>query len=163
MITALRSIQLVLFVIIALGATTWLSARYVGLDPFRASYDVTVELPEAGGAFKNGEVTYRGVPVGRIKDLRATSSGTELVIRIDSDAPNIPADVTARVANRSAIGEQYLTLRSEAGGDEAMLADGDRIVGGAEPLPPPSDELLRSGCDLVASVPKEAQIGRATV
>ncbi|NYG60029.1 phospholipid/cholesterol/gamma-HCH transport system substrate-binding protein [Nocardioides daedukensis] len=156
MITARIRIQLVLFVIIALGATTWLSARYVGLDPFRASYDVTVELPEAGGAFKNGEVTYRGVPVGRVKDLRATSAGTELVIRIDSDAPAIPADVTARVANRSAIGEQYLDLRSESGGDEATLADGDRIVGDADSLPPPIDELLRSGYDFVESVPKDA-------
>src|SRR3546814_8792117 len=37
-----------------------------------------------------------------------------------------------------------------------MLADGDRIVGDADSLPPPIDELLRSGYDFVESVPKDA-------
>src|SRR3546814_18504993 len=37
-----------------------------------------------------------------------------------------------------------------------MLADGDRIVGDADSLPPPIDELLRSGYDFDESVPKDA-------
>lgn len=157
MLTGRMQIQLIAFVVIALSATTWLSARYVGLDPFTSSYSVTAELPSAGGAFKNGEVTYRGVPVGRISDLRVTESGTELVLKIGGDAPDIPADVSVSVANRSAIGEQYVDLRSESatsGGD--TLGDGDRIIGTQESLPPAIDDLLRAGYDFMESVPEDA-------
>src|SRR3954453_5244439 len=106
MLTARMKIQVIAFVLIALVATTYLSARYVGLDPFKSSYNVTVALPQAGGVFENGEVTYRGVPIGRIKALTVTDDGMEATLRINKDAPEIPADVTVKVSNRSAIGEQ---------------------------------------------------------
>ncbi len=145
--------KLCAFVVIALLATGYLAVRYLGVGTFGGDYRVSVSLTETGGLFKNGEVTYRGVPVGRIADLRATSDGVEVSLRIEGDAPPIPADVQVVVANRSAIGEQYLDLRGED--SEEHLEDGDHIDGTAAQLPPPIDLLLRSGRDFVASVPKD--------
>lgn len=155
MLTGSVKMKLVAFVAIGLLATTYLSVRYVGLDRFVGGYRVTVELPQAGGLFDNSEVTYRGVPVGRVESLTATADGARAVVRIKPDAPRMPAEVVARVANRSAIGEQYLDLR---GGslDGDLLGEGDELTVAAQDLPPSIDRLLRSSRDFVASVPSGA-------
>lgn len=155
MLTTRIKVQVIAFVVIALTATAYLSARFVGLDPLGSSYDVTVALPEGGGVFENGEVTYRGVPVGRIKDLKVTASGMEATLRIGKDAPPIPAKVSVTVANRSAIGEQYIDLAGESLSGPRLKA-GDRLVGTQDSMPPSIDELLRTGHEFVSSVPNEA-------
>lgn len=155
MLTASIKVKLVLFAIVGLVATSFLGARYVGIDPLSSSYRVTVAMPDAGGIFTNGEVTYRGVPVGRIGDLRVTTEGMEAELKIEGDAPDIPADATITVANRSAIGEQYIDLRSEST-DGPMLADGDRITGTDASAPPAIDEVLRTARDFTRSVPSDS-------
>lgn len=155
MLTRRIKIQLILFVILGLAATTYLGAKYVGLNPLGSGYRVTVALPDAGGSFANGEVTYRGVPVGRIKELRNTDHGMEAVLHIQGGAPPIPANVDVKVANRSAIGEQYIDLRSTKTGGK-LLADGDHITGSAASMPPAIEDVLRTGRDFVASVPEKS-------
>lgn len=155
MLTGRMKVQIIAFVLIAIAATTYLSARFVGLDPFQSSYTVTVALPQSGGVFENGEVTYRGVPVGRIKDVKVTEDGMEATLKIDKDAPPIPADVQVTVANRSAIGEQYIDLRSESD-DGQTLEGGDTIEGTEQDLPPSIDDVLRTGYEFVDSVPQDA-------
>lgn len=155
MLTTRMKRQLILFAVIALAATSYLGAKYVGIDPTASSYRVTVDLPEAGGTFDNGEVTYRGVPVGRIQSLEATDDGAQLVLRLDGNGPKIPSDVKVTVNNRSAIGEQYVDL----GGTTTSttdLKDGDRIRAGDAALPPPVDELLRVGRNAIASVDSDS-------
>lgn len=147
--------KLTVFVMIALLATAYLGARYVGIDLTRSGYDVTVELPDAAGAFENGEVTYRGVPVGRISSLEVTAEGAEAKLHIEGGAPEIPADVGVRVSNRSAIGEQYIDLRSETA-DGPTLGDGDRIVATGDSSPPPVEDVLRSARDFTGSVDEES-------
>ncbi|KQY56124.1 hypothetical protein ASD11_16815 [Aeromicrobium sp. Root495] len=155
MLTGRIKIQLVIFAVLALVATSYLGARYVGINPFGTGYTVRVDLPDAGGTFDNGEVTFRGVPVGRIKGLEATDSGTRLTLHIEGGGPRIPADVRPVVANRSAIGEQYVDLR-EGTTTAVALSDGDVLSAGAESQPPPVDDLLRSGASFVDSVPADS-------
>ncbi|TYL55933.1 MCE family protein [Nocardioides sp. BGMRC 2183] len=155
MLTGTVKGKLAAFVVLAVLTTLFLSIRYVGLDRYIGGYQVTVALPEAGGLFTNSEVTYRGVPVGHVEQLDVTSDGATAVVRINPDAPEMPAEVEARVINRSAIGEQYLDLR---GGDldGELLAEGDQLTVTATGLPPRIDELLRSSRDFVDSVPSDA-------
>lgn len=154
MLTGSIKSKLIVFVVVALVATSYLGATYVGINPFSSAYRVTVALPDAGGIFTNGQVTYRGVPVGRIEKLTPTDEGVEAVLRIDGDAPDIPKDVVATVANRSAIGEQYVNLAGDSRSDETLAA-GDRISASSSALPPPIENLLRTGRDFAASVPEE--------
>lgn len=155
MLTFATKAKVVAFVVIALTTITFLAVHYVGLDRFLGGYQLTVDMPQTGGLFTNSEVTYRGVPVGRVESLKATESGAHAVIRIKRGAPTMSADVTARVVDRSAIGEQYLDLR---GGSTAgkNLGEGAHLTMTAADLPPAIDALLRSGRDFVASVPSDA-------
>ncbi len=155
MITTSVRNKLIAFVIIALLGTSYLGAKYVGIDPFARSYQLQVELPDAGGLFVNSEVTYRGVQVGRVKDMTVTDEGMVATLEIESGAPDIPSDAEATVTNRSAIGEQYLDLKSDSTSG-TNLADGDRITGDDDSLPPAFDDVLRSGRDFVASVPEDS-------
>lgn len=179
MITRQVLAKLVAFVVVSVVATGVLLVRYVGWDPARSDYRVTVALSDASGLFEGSEVTYRGVQVGEVSDLEVTDAGTDVVLRIRGDAPALPADASVRVANRSAIGEQYLDLRgpdapddrtavpagSTDGGSEeradtgsaGVLGDGDRIDATRDAsLPPAFDAVLRSGRDFVASVPEDS-------
>jgi phospholipid/cholesterol/gamma-HCH transport system substrate-binding protein len=155
MLTGTVKGKLAAFVVLAVLTTVFLSVRYVGLDRYVGGYEVTVVMPEAGGLFTNSEVTYRGVPVGHVESLEPTESGVTVVVRIDPDAPDMPAELEARVVDRSAIGEQYLDLRGGSLEGE-LLADGDDLVVTASGLPPRIDGLLRSSRDFVESVPSDA-------
>jgi len=147
-------VKLGLFVLVALLGTSYLGASYVGFTPFTDGYRVTVTLPEAGGLFVNSEVTYRGVQVGEVTAMEPTDDGVEVTAEIEPGAPDIPADSTVQVRNRSSIGEQYLDIR---GTDTTkVLADGDHLSAGSAGLPPDLSEVLRSGRDLVASVPSDS-------
>lgn len=146
--------KLGMFALVGLLGTSYVGASYVGITPFSDGYEVKVSLPDAGGLFVNSEVTYRGVQVGEVTDLHATEDGVDVTVEIDGGAPDIPADSTVQVRNRSAIGEQYLDLQGDD--TEELLADGDHLRGDAEDLPQELSEVLRTGRDFVASVPSEA-------
>lgn len=147
-------VKLGLFVLVALLGTSYLGASYVGFTPFSSGYRLTVALPDAGGLFVNSEVTYRGVQVGEVTAMTPTSDGVDVSVEIDPGAPDIPADATAAVRNRSAIGEQYLDLRGSD--DKDVLADGDHLSGGPDALPQDLAEVLRSGRDLAGSIPSDS-------
>ncbi len=155
MLTFMTKSKVVVFVVIALVTTTFLAVHYVGLDRYFGGYRVTVDMPEAGGLFKNSEVTYRGVPIGRVESLEASREGAHAVLRIARSAPTMPAEVEARVVNRSAIGEQYLDLRGGST-DGKTLGEGAHLTLTGADLPPSIDGLLRSSRDFVASVPSDA-------
>ena len=154
MLTASVKVKLIAFVIVGLLATAFLGARYAGISLVSSGYEVTVVLPDAGGLFQNGEVTYRGVPVGRVKSLRPTADGVIATVKIDSDAPAMPSNPTVTVADRSAIGEQYLELAGPAPGTDE-LRGGDRIEAASATLPPDLSGLLQDTTDFAGSVPAD--------
>lgn len=156
MLTARVRIQVIAFVIIALATTAFVGANYAGLDRlFGASgYTVKLALTDGGGLFTNGEVTYRGVAVGRVGELRLTAGGMEADLLIDDDAPEIPSNSRAVVANRSAVGEQFVDLQPRTG-DGPFLAEGSVIPREATSIPLPVQNLLTNLDSLTASVPTE--------
>lgn len=103
-------------------------------------YTVAVKLPQAGGLYPRGNVTYRGVEVGRVQDVRLTDAGAEAVLQLDSDVP-IPADVDANVHSVSAAGEQYVELIPRSG-QGPSLKNGDVISQDRTFVPPDINSLL---------------------
>ena len=146
--------QLIVFCVIAALGITYVGANYVRLPSLFGigQYKVYLDLPDTGGVFTNAAVNYRGTPVGRIGDLSLTESGVRVELNLDAGAPDIPADTVAVVANRSAIGEQYVDLRPGSL-SEPYLKDGDVISAGEEALPVRVEELLLSVDELSRSVP----------
>ncbi|GAA1032345.1 MULTISPECIES: MlaD family protein [Amycolatopsis] len=156
MLTRRIRIQVIAFVIVALAATSFVGAKYAGIARLlgAGTYTVRLELSEGGGIFTNGEVTYRGVAVGRIGPLRLTDRGMEADLLLDASAPPIPVNSRAIVANRSAVGEQYVDLQPST--DQGpFLEDGSVIPRSATALPLPVQTFLSDVDSLTASVPTE--------
>ncbi|HET9138481.1 MCE family protein [Actinophytocola sp.] len=149
----LPKLRLLLFAMVAVAGIGYVGGSYVGL--FSSGYTVTAQFADSGGIFANAEVTYRGVPVGRVGELRLSDTGIDVLLRIDAGAPPIPADARAVVATRSAIGEQYVDLVPAAGAGP-FLGDGSVIPRDRTGLPPTPEGLLSSVDRLVRSVPVDA-------
>ncbi|MCL2534474.1 MAG: MCE family protein [Nocardiaceae bacterium] len=157
MVSRLASWQLVAFVVVAVLGIGYVGAKYVRLDTLLGfgEYQVDAELATSGGIFTNAEVTYRGVPVGRVGDLTLTADGVSVALMISNDAPKIPASARAVVANRSAIGEQYVDLQPDT--DEGpYLTDGSVIAEPNTSTPIPVEDLIASVDGLARSVPTDA-------
>lgn len=134
--------RLALFLALSLVAVAYTGARYAQLtDKLPGqTYTVKVDLAESGGAFTGAEVTFRGVPVGRVTDVRLSDEGVvaELTIR---DKWQVPADTTANVHNRSAVGEQYVDLVPATSG-APYLEDGDTISRADTTIPLAEEDLI---------------------
>jgi virulence factor Mce-like protein len=152
-ITRKVRLQLIAFAAVALLGISFVSFRYVGLDRLLLGdgMDVAADFSDSGGIFVNAEVTYRGVGVGRVSDMQLTSDGVRVTLTLDPKAPKIPADTSAVVANRSAVGEQYVDLRPD---DDhgPYLADGAVIPQSRTGIPIPVEQLLLNLDDLVGSI-----------
>lgn len=153
-VTGKVRIQLTVFVVIALLGISYIAVRYVGAGALvgAGNYTAEVDMPDSGGIFPNAEVTYRGVPVGRVGTMRLTATGIRVDLDIRSSAPDIPSDVDAVVANRSVIGEQYIDLRPRTDGGP-YLTSGSVISSDRTTRPPSADQLLAGLDSLVSSVP----------
>lgn len=152
----LVSTQLVAFVVIALLGILYVGAKYVRIDQLLGfgQYTVTGQFADSGGIFQNAEVTYRGIPVGRVGALTLTEQGVDVALNLEKGGPDIPSDTVAVVANRSAIGEQYVDLqpRTDQG---PFLEDGSTIAQADTSTPTPVEDLLRNVDTLASSVPKD--------
>jgi phospholipid/cholesterol/gamma-HCH transport system substrate-binding protein len=152
-ITRKVRLQLIGFALVALLGLSYVSFKYVGLDRLLLGngFDVAADFSDSGGIFVNAEVTYRGIGVGRVSDMQLTDDGVRVTLTLDPDAPDIPADTSAVVANRSAVGEQYVDLRPDT--DKGpYLSDGSVIPQDRTAIPIPVEQLLLDIDTLVGSI-----------
>ena len=82
MITSRTKKQLLVFVFITLVGVAYVGARYARLDRliYDSAYDVNAHFAQSGGIFTGAEVTYRGVKVGQVSDMRLTDEGVNVVL-----------------------------------------------------------------------------------
>lgn len=157
MITRTVRIQLLAFAIITVVGVSYVGLRYADADRLLGSttYPVKVELADSGGIFTGADVTYRGVSVGRVGPLRLTEDGVTAQLDIDDDAPAIPSDVDVKIANLSAIGEQYVDLRPRRA-DGPKLKSGSVISKDRTTVPVPVEQVIVSLDRFTRSVPLDA-------
>ncbi|MGI5193824.1 MCE family protein [Streptomyces sp. CA-288835] len=156
MITRTVKAQLLAFATVTAVGVSYVGAQYTGLvdELLDRGYTVRADFAESGGIFPGAEVTYRGVPVGRVGALRLTGSeGVSVSLDIEGDGPRIPADTLAVVANRSAVGEQYVDLQPRTSGGPYLL-EGSSIPRESTRVPLPTTDMVLSLDRLVTSVGK---------
>jgi phospholipid/cholesterol/gamma-HCH transport system substrate-binding protein len=71
-------VQLAVFAVLTLVAGGIMSFAILGLPNLLfgvGHYQVTMDLPQAGGLYQNANVTYRGTEVGQVKALELTPGG----------------------------------------------------------------------------------------
>jgi phospholipid/cholesterol/gamma-HCH transport system substrate-binding protein len=167
MITRIARLQVLVFVVLSGIGVTFVGLRYVGFGErlLGAGYVVHADLATTGGLFAGAPVTYRGVPVGRVAAVTLRGDGVRADLRLD-DGTRVPVDTRAVVAQRSAVGEQYLDLRPNAD-TGPYLAEGDTIPRDRTAMPLPMETLLAGLDALVASVGADSlgividELGRA--
>jgi phospholipid/cholesterol/gamma-HCH transport system substrate-binding protein len=145
-------LQVLTFLVLSVLGVTYVGLRYVGLgERFLGGGEVVhADFATTGGIFTNAPVTYRGVPIGRVGAVRPHSDGVRVDLHLDRGV-RIPADLTAVVSQRSAVGEQYVDLRpnTDAG---PYLRHGDTIPRSRTSTPLPVETLLAGLDALVESV-----------
>jgi virulence factor Mce-like protein len=155
-ITRKTKLQLIAFAVVALLGMSYLGFKYVGLDRviLGSGYDVAADFTDSGGIFVNAEVTYRGVAVGRVSDMKLIDDGVRVVLTMKPGADKIPADTKAIVATRSAVGEQYVLLQPDDN-KGPYLKDGSVIPKNRTSIPVPVEQLLLNMDKLVGSLDQE--------
>lgn len=150
-------IQLVVFLVISVLAIAYALVRFTDVEKTFGSggYTVRLQLAESGGIFTGAEVTYRGYNIGRVGTLSLTDIGLQAELDIEGDAPKVPSDLHAVIANRSAVGEQYVDLRpvTDRG---PFLRDGSVIPSSRASTPVPTEQVIEDLDSLASSVPTDA-------
>ncbi|WP_433474709.1 MCE family protein [Spirillospora sp. CA-142024] len=148
-------IQLIAFAVITVVGVAIVSVNYIGLGRglLGKQYTTYVDLTDSGGVFTNAEVTYRGIPVGRVGPIELTKDGIRVKLLMER-GKRIPREGTkAVVANRSAVGEQYIDLEpTRKSGPYLDEGDPYTIPRERTTLPVSTAELLRNVDSLVGSV-----------
>ncbi|MFD4459045.1 MCE family protein [Nocardia sp. NPDC058480] len=147
--------QLVMFAVLSVIGLTLMLTVYVRLPALLGvgTHTVYLELPESGGLYRFGNVTYRGVQVGKVTAVELTATGVRATMTVDAGRP-IPADLEAQVRSVSAVGEQYVDLRprTDAG---PYLRDGSVITAADATVPQQVGPMLDRLSALVGTIPVE--------
>ena len=118
-----------IFVIAGIGALLVLAFKVGNLGTYSAadSYVVTGSFENIGGLKVRAPVKSAGVVVGRVTDIQFSTDtfDAQVIMSIDSRY-QFPKDTFASILTSGLIGEQYIGLA--AGGDEAVLKSGDKIM-----------------------------------
>jgi phospholipid/cholesterol/gamma-HCH transport system substrate-binding protein len=126
-----RSIDILvgLFVIAGVAALLFLALKAGNLASFSAqsTYRVNARFDNIGGLKPRAPVKSAGVVVGRVASIRFDDKTYNAIAEIDLETQyKFPKDSSAKILTSGLLGEQYLGL--EAGGDQNMLANNDRIA-----------------------------------
>ena len=155
MITRQTKLQLIVFGVVAILGLLFTGGRYAGLGALvpghDAGYLVKADFADSGGIFKGAEVTQRGVPVGKVEDLRLVQSGVQLSLRLRPGTV-VPTPARAAVGNRSAVGEQFVDLVSDGSSPANRLRDGSAIPISMTTIPIQPTQLIVNLDRLVRSV-----------
>ncbi|MGF0315618.1 MCE family protein [Nocardia fluminea] len=141
-----------LVVVLLLGCG-YLGGAVLRIDPTSTRYVVTVELAISGGLTKGSDVTFRGVRVGRVGDVRIAGDGIAAVAEIE-EGTRIPVGGTVAVARLSAAGEQYLDFRPETD-TGPYLRDGSVIARADTGVPVQVQSVLANMSGLVSGLNPE--------
>lgn len=147
--------QLIAFIVVTALGVTYAMLQYAGLPRILGfgQYRVSVAMPAAGGLYANAVVTERGVPVGRVTDIRLGANGAIADLTLNNGV-QIPSDLRAAVRNTSAVGEQYIDLTPQKAGPPYLLP-GATVPQREVSLPTQVNNLLTDVNSLLTSVPQK--------
>lgn len=153
MLTRFVRNQLIIFTIASIVGVTVMLFVYMQVPTLLGIGRLTVklELPAAGGLYRFGNVTYRGVQIGKVTDVTLTENGAEATLSLDT-SPKVPADLQAEVRSVSAVGEQYVDLRPRTDSGP-YLQNGSRIPVADTIIPQEIGPVLEGLNRLVGSIP----------
>ena len=117
-----------IFVAIGVAALFGLAMKVGNLTSSKIgpTYTVTAAFDNVGSLKPHAPIKSAGVVVGRVDNIVFNSETYEAVVTLNIDERYaFPIDTFANIYTAGLLGEQYIGL--EAGGDEMVLKNGDKI------------------------------------
>ncbi|RAV05979.1 virulence factor Mce [Mycolicibacterium sp. GF69] len=155
MLTRFVRNQLIIFTIASVVGMAVMVFSYMQFPTLLGVGRITVklELPATGGLYRFSNVTYRGVQIGKVLEVRPARDGAVATLSL-ATSPKIPADTRADVRSVSAVGEQYVDLNpDDASGP--YLQDGSVIPKQRTTIPQAVGPMLDRASALIDSIPKD--------
>ncbi len=101
-------INLILVAVTGVVAIAWAAVGLAGIR-FDKPKMITVELAQSGGALPGAEVSYLGVPIGKVSSAHLTPNSVELKLSVRPKGP-MARDLRADVRQKSSLGEPFVDL-----------------------------------------------------
>jgi phospholipid/cholesterol/gamma-HCH transport system substrate-binding protein len=170
-----------LIVLSAVAIAVLSGCSFTGVNSFQLPFTkgrgddarvVIVRLENAANLVPNAEVKYRELSIGSVRKVDLKDWTATLTIGLDASA-KIPADVTARIAQKSLLGAEYLELRDPKKNEASvvaaaprMLKDGDVIDLNRTSRYPETEEVLSAaalvlnggGLSQIQTISREANL-----
>lgn len=160
MLTRFVRNQLIIFTVASVTGVMLMVFNYIQVPTLLGigRFTIKLELPASGGLYRFSNVTYRGVQIGKVTDVKVTAPNQAVATLSLDKSPEIPADLLAEVRSVSAVGEQYVDLRPRS--DSApYLHDGSVIPMRDTILPQQIGPMVDQVSSLIQSIPKEKLSG----
>ena len=127
MTTLRRRLLGLALIAVLVGGVTLSIAMYD--KAFTDTVDVKLEAGDIGNQLlEQSDVKVRGLIVGSVSSIVATTDGAELTLALDpASAKMIPANVTARFLPKTLFGERYVSLEIPPDASSSTLRGGDVI------------------------------------
>lgn len=91
-----------------------------------SGYIVKANFTNASGIALGSDIRIGGIKIGTVSDLTLDANSYEAVISMQiRSTTQLPKDSSASVVSSGLLGEKYIQITP--GGDEAMLANGEKI------------------------------------
>ena len=144
---------------LAFGSMIAIAVAYIGslgvrIAPPSGRANISMQVADANGLVIDSNVLLRGVPIGKVTDIRSSLSSATVDFYIDGRY-RVPIDSDVRLENLSALGETYIGLvpRKDNG---PMMYDGMRIAMDKVTQPASISELATSVVRLLNQADPEA-------
>jgi virulence factor Mce-like protein len=123
-------VNLILVGVVGVVSIAWAAVGLAGIR-FDHPKQITVRLAQTGGALPGAEVTYLGIPVGKVSSARLAPDAVELKLTVRPKGP-MPRDLRADIRQKSSLGEPFVELApagpSKQGPALAASTDPDKAV-----------------------------------
>jgi len=126
-------LSLIGVILVLLITLAYLFNNVLDTPLLRGTKTINVEMTSTGGLFEGSSVTYRGVKVGKVHQIKLTDDGVVAKVVITS-SDEIPVDSQVKVRSLSPVGEQYLDFQPKTS-HGPFLKDGAVIPATSTDLP----------------------------
>ena len=150
-------INLIFFSAVFVLMLYWAVNNIVTIEAVEQPYQIAGEFDGAFGIGPDAEVAYLGVSYGRVSKVERIPGGVRVQMKIDRDK-KIPADSTAHIFRKSAVGEPYIDItppEDYEGNEGPFVEKGEVIPQERTTVPLQFSELLRSASRVISGVSPE--------
>ena len=156
MLTRFVRNQLIIFTIASIVGVAVMVFTYMQVPTLLGigRINVTLELPSAGGLYRFSNVTYRGVQVGKVREVKLTEKGAEATADVGHLAED-PRGSAGRRSSASRLSASSTSICARVPIPARTCEDGSVIAMDNTTIPQQVGPMLDQVSALVNSIPKD--------